>query len=145
MIAITPANREDLPAITRLLTEAHLPLDGLTPWLHQIVVATEDNQIVGCVALEIYGTVALLRSVAVASSHQGQQVGHRLVDAVLAQAREQGIHDLYLLTETASSYFSRWGFTSITRDDVAPALQRSVEWREACPASALVMRLPLTA
>ena len=44
------------------------------------------------------------------------------------------------LTTTAERFFPRFGFERITRDDVPASVQASIEFREACPASATVMR-----
>jgi amino-acid N-acetyltransferase len=144
MSPITLADREDLPAITKILTEAHLPLAGLDQWTHQIVVAREDDQIIGCAAWESYGLVGLLRSIAVRPRAQGQHVGQRLVEEVMARARQAGIHELYLLTETAANYFLRWGFQPVTRAEVNLAIHQSVEWTDTCPASAQVLHQSLS-
>ena len=140
MVSLLPATRADLPTITALLTEARLPLAGLDQWpdqwLDQIVVARQDGQIIGCAAFERYGEVALLRSVAVTTSLRGRQVGRRLVEAVIARAHAQGVTTLYLLTETAADFFARLNFQPVARAAVAPAIQHSVEWTEACPVSA---------
>ena len=51
---------------------------------------------------------------------------------------------VYLLTETAGDFFPRFGFRPTTRAAVPSAVQQSVEFREACPASAVVMRTELS-
>jgi amino-acid N-acetyltransferase len=51
---------------------------------------------------------------------------------------------MYLLTTSAEHYFPRFGFVQIGRDDVRGAVRESVEFREACPASAVVMRAELS-
>jgi N-acetylglutamate synthase-like GNAT family acetyltransferase len=100
--------------------------------------------IVGCAALERYGEHALLRSVAVDAHLRGQGWGQRLTHAALDLARTAGVHKVYLLTETASAFFPRWGFRPIARAAVPAAVQQSVEFTHACPASALVMAVTLT-
>ena len=45
----------------------------------------------------------------------------------------------WLLTVSASEYFHRFGFRLASREDVPPALQATVEFHHACPASAAVM------
>jgi amino-acid N-acetyltransferase len=50
---------------------------------------------------------------------------------------------VYLLTTTAESYFPKFGFVQTTREVVPTAVQQSVEFRSACPASAVVMRKTL--
>ena len=51
---------------------------------------------------------------------------------------------VFLLTTTAERFFPKFGFEQIARDDVPPSVQASVEFRSACPASAIVMRKRLT-
>ena len=67
--------------------------------------------------------------------------------ALLVQAglptEEAPTHQLsavYLLTTTAERFFPRFGFEQITRADVPATVQESVEFKSACPASAIVMR-----
>jgi amino-acid N-acetyltransferase len=59
---------------------------------------------------------------------------------VLDRARERGVREMYLLTTTAERWFPRFGFTRIAREQVPDAVRGSVEFREACPAFAAVMR-----
>ena len=54
-----------------------------------------------------------------------------------------GLRRLYLLTTTAEEYFPRYGFRRIPRESASPAARESVEFREACPASAVTMVLEL--
>ncbi len=137
------ANPEDWPPIEALLGRVELPLDGLREHLETTLVAAQDGQIIGCAALEVYGTSALLRSVAVDKSHQGYGLGHDLTRAALNMAQQRGVRGVYLLTETAGEFFPRFGFKPIRRADVPAAVQQSVEFTSACPVSALVMALSL--
>jgi amino-acid N-acetyltransferase len=105
-----------------------------------MLVAREDAQIVGTATLELYADGALLRSVAVDSALHGRRIGHRLTEAALALAQRYGIADVFLLTTTAETFFPRFGFEAITRGDVPASVHASIEFRSACPASAIVMR-----
>ena len=64
-IVIQAANSNDLPGILMLLEKSGLPQDGLSDHGATTLVAREDQAIQASAALELYGTVALLRSVAV--------------------------------------------------------------------------------
>jgi amino-acid N-acetyltransferase len=143
MTDITPARTDDLPAILELLDRSELPRDGLAEHFDIALVAHDGAQVVGSAAVERYGDAGLLRSVAVDPAYRGQGLGIRLVSAALDQARQEGLQAVYLLTTTAPDYFPRFGFAPIARADVAPAVQQSVEFLSACPASALVMRAEL--
>ncbi|MFN8474960.1 MAG: arsenic resistance N-acetyltransferase ArsN2 [Anaerolineae bacterium] len=138
-VTIGPARPEDFPAVLALLERSHLPPDGLADHRDALLVAREGDAVVGSAALEVYGDAALLRSVAVDERLRGHGLGQRLTDAALEMARERGIHEVYLLTETAADFFPRFGFRPVDRTDVAAEVQQSVEFTSACPVSALVM------
>jgi len=99
--------------------------------------------LVGSAALELYGSAALLRSVSVSPALQRKGLGQRLTIAALALARERGVSQVFLLTETAREFFPRFGFRTVERADVPPAVKQSVEFTTACPDSALVMAVAL--
>jgi amino-acid N-acetyltransferase len=144
--AIRVAIDSDLPAIERLLASSGLPTTGVAEALCGFVVAESDSdkRIVGVAGLErCCDEYALLRSTAVDPDWRGTGLGRRLVTHVIAEAESRGIKALYLLTTTAERYFPTFGFVKTERDVVPAAVKRSVEFREACPASATVMSLEL--
>jgi amino-acid N-acetyltransferase len=61
----------------------------------------------------------------------------------LDKAREDRCRSLYLLTTTAARFFERFGFRPAERVEVPSSVRRSVEFRGACPESAVLMRLDL--
>jgi amino-acid N-acetyltransferase len=137
---IESATKHDLPEICALLERLHLPLAGVDEHLPTLLVAREDERIVGTAGLEVYADGALLRSVAVDPHQQGRQLGHQLTDAALQLASTRGVATVFLLTTTAERFFPRFGFEPISREQVPPAVRASVEFQSACPASAIVMR-----
>jgi amino-acid N-acetyltransferase len=137
------ATKDDLPQLKQLLTSSELPLDGVAENLTDFLVADDGGRITGVIGLERYGSHALLRSVAVAPSARGSGIGGRLVNEILERAKSAGVDDLYLLTTTAEKYFPRFGFEETTRAQVPTSVQESVEFRGACPDTAIVMRRSL--
>jgi amino-acid N-acetyltransferase len=126
-----------------LLSACGLPVDGLADHLEAALVARSDEGLAGCVALELYGGAALLRSLAVAPERRGEGLGLRLAEAAVALARARGAREIFLLTETAARFFPRLGFAAVDRAEAPPAMRESIEFRSACPASAACMRLAL--
>ena len=137
---IEPATISDLSDVRRLLDGHGLPLDGVAEHVDTMIVARDSGRLAGVAALEIYADGALLRSVAVASQTQGRRLGHQLTERALSMAAAHGVDTVFLLTTTAQSFFARFGFETITRQDVPASVQTSIEFRSACPASAVVMR-----
>ena len=143
MVQIDRASAADEASILQLLLDAGLPIDGLVEHLSAAFVARDGAAIVGCSAVELYADGALLRSVAVAPAARGRGVGQRLTEAAVTLAQSAGVAAVYLLTTSAESYFPKFGFVPVTRDQVPASVQQSVEFRSACPASASVMRKAL--
>jgi len=136
---ITPAAPADLPAIVELLAASKLPRASIEDHVASTLVARRDSGVVGTAALELYGSAALLRSVAVATPLRGQGLGVALTVAALDLARRRGVRTVYLLTETAEGFFPKFGFTPISRAQVEAVVLQSPEFTTACPKSALVM------
>jgi amino-acid N-acetyltransferase len=139
MTGITPAQPEDLAAISRLLIADDLPLEGLADHLATTLVARTQGHVVGAAGLEVYEDGGLLRSVVIERGFRGSGLGRQLVEAVTALAKERGLPALYLLTTTAAAYFPKLGFVAISRDQVPSSVQQSVEFTSACPASAAAL------
>lgn len=138
---IRAAHWQDAVAVRALLAHAKLPLDGVPDDLAHFLVAESDGTVVGVIGLEPYGDAALLRSAVVAPAVRGTGLGVRLVHALLEAARASGARELVLLTTTAEDWFPRFGFERITRESAPASMHASEEFRGACPASAVVMRL----
>jgi amino-acid N-acetyltransferase len=134
----------DYQAVVELLRDAGLPLAGVPRSLTDFYVAEERGTVLGAVGLEVHGGDGLLRSAVVHPTARGTGIGLTLVDRILRHARERGLGAVYLLTTTAESYFPRFGFSRIAREAVPDPVKASVEFREACPASAVAMRRPVS-
>ena len=141
--SIRPGSPADHAPLLALLEAAHLPTADVPPTLADFLVAEANARMVGAIGLERYGEAGLLRSAVVDPSAQGTGLGQRLVRELLAHATARGVREIFLLTTTAERFFPRFGFERIDRSEVPADVQASVEFREACPASATVMRARL--
>lgn len=136
---VTVATTATLDTVTELLRAAALPADGIEQLGETLWVARDGDEIAGCVALEIHGDDALLRSLCVAPERRGAGVGDLLVRVAVEQAAARRLRGLYLLTTTAADYFPRHGFRRIARVAVPAAVRGSAEFTGLCPESAVVM------
>ena len=134
---LRPARAADFDAIVALLGATGLPVEDLdAAMLDAFVVATEREVCVGVVGLEIHGSDALLRSLAVERRHRPRGLGARLVHAVETEARARGAAALYLLTTSATAFFERTGYAAHDRAAVPPAIAATTEFSSLCPDTA---------
>jgi amino-acid N-acetyltransferase len=108
--------------------------------LDDFLVARKAGEIAGVVGLEICGSDALLRSLAVSEVHRGQGVGRKLAASVEKAARSSGVKTLYLLTLTAEGFFAGRDYETIDRGQAPERIQASAEFSRFCPSSAVCMR-----
>jgi amino-acid N-acetyltransferase len=153
-VSIRHATAADLPAVQRLLADCELPDAGIAPLfathagdflVAEGVDAGGRTSLVGVAGLEVCCDDALLRSVAVRPEWRAHGVGRELVRRLVCEAEARGLRALYLLTMTAEHYFPRFGFAAVDRGAVPAAIAETIEFRSACPASAVAMARPVAA
>jgi N-acetylglutamate synthase-like GNAT family acetyltransferase len=142
-VSLRAAGAADWPAVQALLQANQLPTEGAQAHLATYLLAESNGEVVGCAGAELYGDVALLRSVAVAPGLHQQGIGRLLVKRLLQEAARRQIRTVHLLTVTAPEYFARFGFKRGPIAQAPQALKASAEFQGACPACAAFMSLPL--
>ncbi|MBF0279986.1 MAG: GNAT family N-acetyltransferase [SAR324 cluster bacterium] len=140
-ITFSFAGPEDLSSVQALLAECDLPFQDLVEHLPSFILAKSGSQLVGVVGLEILNTNALLRSLAVSSSYRKKGLANELFARILAYARQKGIKQLFLLTETAEKFFLNAGFEKTARNLIPQSIRMTGEFRELCPETAIAMAM----
>ncbi len=145
---IERASASDIPAIEALLAAAGLPLDGAAQAFGLGVVARSvapgsAASVVAAAAVERYGASGLLRSVVVAPEVRGTGLGREIVAAAERLARDEGMGELYLLTETAVDWFPRLGYEVVDRAVASAAVGASIEFTTVCRDTGVPMRRAL--
>ncbi len=97
----------------------------------------------GIVGVEVYGDVALLRSLVGAPGRRGSGEGSALLEHAEQYARASGASTLYLLTTTAENFFAKHGYGRVSRDAAPAAIRATREFAGICPASSAFMRREL--
>jgi N-acetylglutamate synthase-like GNAT family acetyltransferase len=130
----------DEAALNTLLESCELSGEDITPeMLENFLVAHLDKALVACAGLEVQGDAGLLRSVAVDEAHRGIGLGKRLVAAMEAHAREQGVQDIYLLTTTAEAFFASLGYRKLPREEAPAGIAATEQFSSLCPSSSSFM------
>jgi amino-acid N-acetyltransferase len=126
--------------VKRLLAESGLPSSDLSSrhlehfWGYGPAEAPK-----GIIGLEIYGDVALLRSLAVAADSRGHGYGQALVAQAERYAQSEGVSKVYLLTTTAENFFARLGYTKTDRESAPASIRHAKEFSDLCPSSSVFM------
>jgi amino-acid N-acetyltransferase len=127
-----------------LLESAQLPTTDLTDeHCENFFYQGTPGAPTGLVGLELFGDVALLRSLVVSPANRASGMGSALLGHAESHARSLGVKTLYLLTTTAEEFLTRRGFSRTTRDSAPPAIKTTREFAGICPASSAFMSKPL--
>ena len=122
---VRPAQMADVPALHRLIT--HHAERGrmlfrsyaeLYEHLRDFLVAVDDDQVVGCCAVElVWRDLAEIKSLAVDETRRGNGIGRRLTGASIDEARRLGLARLFALTREVS-FFSKLGFAVVPKESL---------------------------
>ena len=126
---ILKATKDDIPAITMLLKETNLPPDDLERWIDNFLVLTIDGKIEGCIGLEQWDSVGLLRSFVVSENYRSRGLGIRLYTKLIVLAKEMNLSSIILLAMAASDFFEKNGFKFINRNETPKSVNNSVQFR----------------
>jgi amino-acid N-acetyltransferase len=134
------SSRPSLAAAIALLKGAALPTEDLTDaHCEDFYFAGAAATPTGLVGLEVFGDVALLRSLVVAPGLRGAGEGTALLRHAETAARARGVRELYLLTTTAENFFAQHGYVRTARDAAPAAIRTTREFAGICPASSAFM------
>ena len=140
------ASPNDMSEIKQVLLDCRLPHEDITKaHLDHFFILRNDDRLNGVVGLEIYGSWALLRSLAVTQSNRSKGFATALTKQAEAYARSKKVDAIYLLTLTAEGFFAKQGYQKTDRHLAPAVLQQTTEFKNLCPASAVCMVKPLGA
>lgn len=142
---LRPATPADRPAAVELLAACGLPTSDLDLTACHLLLAEDDGRLVGAAGMEVHGTAALFRSLAVAPTWRGRGLGHRLFEALLREARARRVAEAFALTTSIAELAVSWGFAVVPRERVPEAIRNTPQFAGLCPASATCLRLTVGA
>ncbi len=130
-VRVRRARTADVRGIRQLVdlyTGARRVLSKATVTLYEdvqefwVAVRADDDAVVGCGALHVmWEDLAEIRTVAVDPQCRGQRIGHRIVTALLDEARELGVQRVFVLT-FETRFFGSFGFREIDGAPVPPTV-----------------------
>ena len=108
-------------------------------YIENFIIFEENRKIVGLGGLEICGAFGLVRSIVVIPEYRRKGLAKKIYKIIEDQARSLGIKTLYLLTESATEYFEKLGFSIKERSEVPASVMETKQFSALCPSSAIVM------
>ncbi len=132
--AIRRARKKDVRAIMRLMRESVLNQELVPRGEAEIAsritdfhVFEIDRTVLGCAALHIYDgepKSAEMACVVVATSHENQGIGRKLMHYLEAKAREAGVRRMLVLSTRTFNYFQQKGGYQEGSPDMLPPARR---------------------
>jgi HAD superfamily hydrolase (TIGR01450 family) len=132
-----PATAEEM-GFVRSLTEAP---DDAPPWGPEGVWVIGNQDVDATATIVARGGDGYLRAVATTARLRNHGLGTLAVAAAVSSARDAGAAQVWLLTETAESFFRGLGFDVISRDEMPGWIEAGPA--DGCPATAVAMRRDL--
>lgn len=130
----------DLDSLATILRGCQLPaVDSQSAENHVFFGYYDENTLLACVGVELYGEVALLRSLAVSAPHRNHGIASQMVVHAENFCKSKGVTLVYLLTTNADIYFSKLGYSEVARDQTNDAIKATSQFSAICPRSAKVM------
>ena len=143
-IKINKADPEAYATVLALLKAAGLPTEDISKDLENFWIAETAGNAIGVIGMDLYAPYGLLRSMTVLPEYRNKGIASRLVDQVEQLAKKLDLSELYLITNTAESYFSKKGFQLIMKAELPASVASSEEMNGLCPASSVIMRKTIT-
>lgn len=130
-IFVRRAEEKDLLRIQRLVAKAGLREKGIEQHVDRfIVVANKDDQLIGTVGVEKYGTDGLLRSLVLDSVMWNEYLSLQFLEVVLQHTKEQQIDTVYLCTKGTNMLFHYLGFQKTNVENVPDHVKKSPHFQQ---------------
>ncbi len=116
--------------------------DVSDPGVHLFEVKNKDD-VVGYFGIEQFENKALFRSMVVKPAVRSKGYGSLIWQQARLKLKENKVEEVYLLTNTAASFFLKQGFVQIPRNSVPDAIAATTEFMEFCPEDSVCMKINL--
>jgi amino-acid N-acetyltransferase len=140
IVRLQPANLGQLEA---LLRDNNLPTQDCAAQAQNFYGIFDGEELIAAGGLEPAADYVLLRSVVVKEQYRASGLARNIAEYLISLAEAEGRPAVYLLTETAGSYFQKLGFVPLSRAEVPAAIAQTRQFSVLCPDSADCMVMPL--
>lgn len=132
-ITIRRATVNDIEKIESMLQEAGVEPVGLREWIDSFILAEHEfegeQEIIATAGLEKYGSKGLLRSLVFRKKAWSVEKGMDMLGLILTYGANQGLDELYLLTESPS-LFIHIQFTVVEDSQIPAEIVSSLHFQQ---------------
>jgi len=126
VVKLVKANLLDIPAMQKLVAKdvkdgviLQRGSDEVATNIRSYVLAKDNDKLVGYGALHIHSTrLGEIRSLIVLESYRGQNIGKRLVEFMLNEAKELKISEEVLVLTYLAKFFIKMNFVEISKETI---------------------------
>lgn len=129
--------------IIELLQQSKLPFSDIEESNSIFIGTYKENELIGCIGLELRGTIGLLRSLAVSDNQRGKGLALRLTDRMIEIAKSRSLESIYLLTTDAEKFFEKVGFNKTIKASAPDQIKETKQYSVICSESAVVMKIEI--
>lgn len=124
MITLVKAKLSDIPAMQALVSSEvkegiilDRSEDEVATNIRSYVLAKEEGKLVGYTALHVHSRrLAEIRSLIVDKKYRGQNIGKKMVEFTLKEAKELGVEEDVLVLTYLPAFFEKLGFKEINKE-----------------------------
>jgi amino-acid N-acetyltransferase len=142
IVRLQPANLAQLEALLRL---SNLPTQDCAAQAQNFYGIFDGDDLIAAGGLEPAADYVLLRSVVVKKQYRASGLARSISKYLISLAEAEGKKAVYLLTETAETYFESLGFSSVDREQVPLEITQTRQFTSLCPDTARCMILTFSA
>ncbi len=135
----------DLAQLENLLRRNNLPAEDCAEQARNFCGIFDDDDLIAAGGLEPAANDALLRSVVVHEQYRSRGLARSIIEYLVRLAESEGRETVYLLTETAGTYFENLGFKRIDRIEVPSAIAKTRQFASLCPDTASCLKMTFAA
>ena len=143
MLEINKLKKEDKEELKNLLSSNQLCFNDINEKGVRLFGVQLKNEVVGFFGYELFDNLALFRSMVVVPEAQNKGFGGLIWSQAKEKLQDEGVSEVYLLTNTAAPFFGKQGFVEVERSSAPEPILATTEFKEFCPADSVCMKIKL--
>ena len=144
MLEVNKLNKKERAELEQMLSSHQLCFNDVNEQGVHLYGVSLKAKLVGYFGYELFDNQALFRSMIVVPEARNKGYGALIWRQAKEKLRDEGVNDVYLLTNTAAPFFSKQGFVEIARTSAPEPILATTEFKEFCPADSVCMKINLS-